>query len=88
MHALHKGQDPTFNPTDDLHGEAGIIERAFGIGPSALAEAVALIDQNLENHKAAGYSTSQPTGFVTKMKILNRAGANSSVSGAEVSTDS
>ena len=42
MRALRKGQAALFNLTRDIHGEARIVERAFGIGPSMLTEAVAL----------------------------------------------
>jgi IS6 family transposase len=48
MRALRKGQAAIFNVTQDIRGEARIVERAFGIGASALAEAVALIGQQLE----------------------------------------
>lgn len=48
MRALRKGQAAIFNLTGDIRGEARIVERAFGIGPSALTEAVALLAQNLE----------------------------------------
>ena len=47
MRALRKGQAAIFNLTRDICGEARIVERAFGIGSSALAEAVALIDGRL-----------------------------------------
>ena len=48
MRALRKGQAAIFNVTQDIHGEARIVERAFGIGPSALADAVSLIGEQLE----------------------------------------
>jgi len=48
MRALSKGQAAVFNLTGDILGEARIVERAFGIGPSALAEAVAVIGEQLE----------------------------------------
>ena len=48
MRALRKGQAAIFNLTQDIHGEARIVKRAFGIGTSALAEAVALIEEQLE----------------------------------------
>ncbi len=48
MRALRKGQATAFNLTRDIRGEAGIVERAFGIGESALAEAVALIGESLK----------------------------------------
>lgn len=46
MLALRKGQETIFNLTGDIRGEARIVERAFGIGPSALTEGVALLAQN------------------------------------------
>ncbi len=52
MRALRKGQAAIFNLTGDIRGEARIVERAFGIGPSALTEVVAILAQNL-NAKAA-----------------------------------
>jgi transposase, IS6 family len=42
MHALRKRQASAFNIIRDVRGEARIGERAFGIGASALAEAVRL----------------------------------------------
>lgn len=42
-HALHKGQAAIFNLRKDIRGEVRIVERAFGIGPRALTEAVALL---------------------------------------------
>jgi len=47
MRALRKGQAAIFNLTRDVKGEARIVERAFGIGSSMLAEAVALIEEQL-----------------------------------------
>jgi IS6 family transposase len=48
MRALRKGQAAAFNITRDICGEASIVERAFGLGTSALAEAVQLISERLE----------------------------------------
>ncbi len=48
MRALRKGQAAVFNLTRDICGEARIVERAFGIGASALAEAVARIGESLK----------------------------------------
>jgi IS6 family transposase len=48
MRALRKGQAAIFNLTQDIRGEARIVERAFGIGASALAEAPAVITEQLE----------------------------------------
>ena len=52
MRALRKGQAAIFNLTKDIQGEARIIERAFGIGASALADAVAFIGGQLELNPA------------------------------------
>jgi len=52
MRALRKGQAAIFNLTGDVPGEACIVERAFGIGPSVLAEAVELLARNLEAQAA------------------------------------
>ena len=52
MRALRKGQAAIFNLTRDIRGEARIVERAFGIGPSALTEAVELLAQNLQGRTA------------------------------------
>jgi IS6 family transposase len=45
--ALRKGQAAIFNLTRDIRGEARIVERAFGIGPSALAETITLVGETL-----------------------------------------
>ena len=47
MRALRKGQAAIFNLTGDVRGAARIVEHAFGIGTSMLAEAVALIEEQL-----------------------------------------
>jgi transposase-like protein len=48
MRALRKGQAAVFNLTQDIRGEARIVERAFGLGACALAKAVALIGEQLD----------------------------------------
>ncbi len=48
MRALRKSQAAIFNLTQDIRGEARIVKRAFGIGASALAEAVAVIGETPE----------------------------------------
>ena len=48
MRAFRKGQASAFNLTRDIRGEARIVERAFGLGASALAEAVRLFDARLQ----------------------------------------
>ena len=44
---LHRQASP-FNITNDIRGEARIVERAFGLGASALAEAVQFVSEHLE----------------------------------------
>jgi hypothetical protein len=48
MRALRKGQVSSFNITRDMRGGARLVERAFNLGPGALAEVVQFISQQLE----------------------------------------
>ena len=48
MRALRKGQASAFNITRAIRGEARIVERAFGLGASALAEAVQYVRERLK----------------------------------------
>lgn len=52
MRALRKGQAGIFNFSNDVLGEARIVERAFGIGPCALAEAMTMLENHLQDAKA------------------------------------
>ena len=52
MRALRKGQVRAFAVQDGIVGEAWIVERAFGIGPSALTEAMALLQDRLAKAEA------------------------------------
>ena len=47
MRALRKGQAGIFNFQGGIVGEARIVERAFGLGPCALTEAMALLQDRL-----------------------------------------
>ena len=47
MRALRKGQASIFAIQDGIVGEARIVERAFGVGPCALTEAMALLQDHL-----------------------------------------
>jgi len=47
MRALRKGQASAFNLSRDICGEARMVERAFGIGGSATADAISLFDRTL-----------------------------------------
>ena len=49
MRALRKGQVPAFSLQGGIIGEARIVERAFGVGPCALTEAIALLQNHLAN---------------------------------------
>jgi uncharacterized membrane protein len=48
MRALRKGQAPAFNIMRDIRGEARIVERAFGLGASILADAVQFVAKQRE----------------------------------------
>ena len=48
MRALRKGQAGAFNITGDIHGEARIVERAFGLGACALSETVRFVSARFE----------------------------------------
>ena len=47
MRALRKGQASNFAIQGGIVGEARIVERAFGVGPCALTEAMALLQDHL-----------------------------------------
>ena len=49
MRALRKGQAGMFALQGGIVGEARIVERAFDLGPCALTEAVALLQDRLAN---------------------------------------
>lgn len=48
MRALRKGQGAIFNITRGIHGEARLVERAFGLGACALAEAMQVVSERLQ----------------------------------------
>ena len=48
MRAFRKGQASAFNGALDVCGEACIVERAFGLGASALSEVVQLVSRRME----------------------------------------
>ena len=48
MRARRKGQASAFNITRDIRGEACIVERAFGLGASILADAVRFVGKQRE----------------------------------------
>ena len=52
MQALRKGQAAMFNFTQDICGEARIVERAFGIGAGPIAETIAPINERLDTQPA------------------------------------
>ena len=60
MRALRKGQASAFNITRDIRGEARIVERAFGLGGSILAEAVQFVSGELDFE--SGVTGSDPAG--------------------------
>ena len=47
MRALRKGQAAMFSIQGGIVGEARIVERAFGVGPCAVTEAMAWLQDHL-----------------------------------------
>ncbi len=52
MRALRKGQANHFNLSNDILGEARIVERAFGVGPGAITEAIAVLGKRAQSPQA------------------------------------
>ena len=48
MLVCSQGPGAAFNITRDIRGEARIVERAFGLGVSVLAEGVQFVSERLE----------------------------------------
>ena len=48
MRALRKGQASAFNLTRDMRGEARLVERAFGLGPCPIAEAMQFVTEQID----------------------------------------
>ncbi len=61
MRAIRKGQAAIFNLTQDIRGEARIVERAFGIVASALAEAVAVNVNNSNSNRTNTWREPRPS---------------------------
>lgn len=51
MWTLRKGQSGIFNFSKEILGEARLVEQAFWIGPIALFEAMAMLEDYLQNEK-------------------------------------
>ena len=49
MRALRKGQARAWCLQPGIRGEVRLVERAFGIGPSALTETVTMLNQHFAN---------------------------------------
>ena len=67
MRALRKGQARAFALQGGIIGEARIVERAFGVGPCALTEAIELLRTiwPTQNHEATPLSAQPPHAFVS-----------------------
>ena len=52
MRALRKGQAAMFSIQGGIIGEARIVERAFGVGPCVVAEAMAWLQDHLASAEA------------------------------------
>ena len=74
IRALRKGQAAAFTITRDIRGEARIVERAFGLGASALAEAVQSLDGRLQREAASQtYSATNRRLRAPSTKLCNSA---------------
>ena len=60
MRALRKGQAAILNLPRDICGEARIVERAFGLGPFALSETIALLGKTLNLQPARSRPKGKP----------------------------
>jgi hypothetical protein len=63
MRALRKGQASAFNLTRDIRGEARIVEWAFGLGASALAEAAQFLNERLQLEAAGPANPTTKSGI-------------------------
>jgi IS6 family transposase len=73
MSALRKGQAASFNLTRDIRGEARIVERAFGLGPSTLTETIALIKKRLISSPLEAGATKRLRIALSKPEACNSA---------------
>ena len=60
MRTSRKGQANHFNLSNDILGEARIVERAFGVGTGAIAEVVSVLGKRVQ---------SSPAGLTGKMGL-------------------
>src|SRR3546814_8804906 len=78
MRALRKGQARPWCLQPGIRGEVRLVERAFGIGPSALTEAMGL----LNHHFAAAACSAQSERLpLTAANLCNRAPCRDADSG-------
>jgi transposase, IS6 family len=73
MRALRKGQASAFNLTRDIRGEARIVERAFRLGASALAEVVQRLQEKIELEAALQGRRPGKGRRLAKCRVCNRA---------------
>ena len=71
MRALRKSRGQAFALRGGIIGEARIVERAFGVGPWALTEAIAQLQDHLtRNHEVT--SRTEPPGLPSRIAPLVR----------------
>src|SRR3546814_3735958 len=72
MRALRKGQARPWCLQPGIRGEVRLVERAFGIGPSALTEAMGMLNHHFAAAARSAQSDSLP---LTAANLCNRAAA-------------
>src|SRR5699024_7123677 len=70
MRALRKGQARPWCLQPGIRGEVRLVERAFGIGPSALTEAMGMLNHHFAAAACSAQSDSLP---LTAANLCNRA---------------
>src|SRR3546814_3813640 len=70
MRALRKGQARPWCLQPGISGEVRLVERAFGIGPAALTEAMGMLNHHVAAAAGSAQSDSLP---LTAANLCNRA---------------
>src|SRR3546814_6577303 len=83
MRALRKGQARPWCLQPGIRGEVRLVERAFGIGPSALTEAMGMLNHHFAAAARSAQSDSLP---LTAANLCNRATAPISRSWTSIAT--
>src|SRR3546814_7014494 len=80
MRALRKGQARPWCLQPGIRGEVRLVERAFGLGPSALTEAMGMLNHHFAAAACSAQSDSLP---LTAANLCNRAPCRDADSGMD-----